>query len=52
VFGGQGEQVLTINAKTGMPIKSVQPAHGSVRASVDTFRVLRLKLADIKAARF
>jgi hypothetical protein len=52
VFGGQGEQVLTINAKTGMPIKSVQPAYGNVKSSVDVFRVLRLTLADIQAARF
>ncbi|HTR92064.1 MAG TPA: hypothetical protein VMI73_10010 [Trebonia sp.] len=49
---GQGEQVLTISAKTGMPIKSVQPAHGRVRGSADTYRVLRPTLADIEAGKF
>ncbi|HXT91643.1 MAG TPA: hypothetical protein VN714_20600 [Trebonia sp.] len=52
VFGGQGEQVLTINAKTGMPIKSVEPANGNVPSSTDTFQVSRVTLADIKAGRF
>jgi hypothetical protein len=52
VFGGQGVQVLTINAKTGMPVKSVQPAHGNVRGSADTYRVLRPTLADVKAGKF
>jgi len=51
VFGGQGEQVLTVNARTGMPVKSVQPADGKVRGSVDTFRVLRVTLADAEAGK-
>jgi hypothetical protein len=52
VFGGHGEQVLTVNAKTGMPVKSVQPADGNLRGSVDTFRVLRVTLAEAEAGRF
>jgi hypothetical protein len=52
VFDGHGEQILTINAKTGMPIKSVQPAFDKVRGSVDTFRVLRPTLANIQAGKF
>jgi len=52
VFGGQGEQVLTINARTGMPIKSVQPAFGKVPSSADTYQVRRVTLNDVEAGRF
>jgi hypothetical protein len=52
VFGGLGEQVLTINARTGMPIKSVQPAFGKVPSSADTYQVRRVTLNDIDAGRF
>ena len=51
VFGGQGSEVLTINARTGMPIKAVMPAEGKVPLSVQTFRVLRVTLADIEAGK-
>jgi hypothetical protein len=51
LFGGT-EEVLTINAKTGMPVKSVVPGHGDVASSVDTYRVIRVTLADIKAGKF
>jgi hypothetical protein len=51
VFGGDGEQVLTINARTGMPISSVVTGQG-MPTSVETFRVSRVTLADIKAGKF
>jgi hypothetical protein len=51
VFGGDGEQVLTINARTGMPISSVVRGRG-MPTSVETFRVSRVTLADIKAGKF
>ena len=51
VFGGDGEQVLTIKARTGMPISSVVTGRG-MPTSVETFRVSRVTLADIKAGKF
>lgn len=51
VFGGDGEQVLMINARTGMPISSVVTGRG-MPTSVETFRVSRVTLADIKAGKF
>ena len=51
VFGGDGEQVLTINARTGMPISSVVTGRG-MPTSVETFRISRVTLADIKAGKF
>jgi hypothetical protein len=51
VFGGDDEQVLTINARTGMPISSVMRGRG-MPTSVETFRVSRVTLADIKAGKF
>jgi hypothetical protein len=52
LFGGGTDEVLTIDAKTGMPIKSVMYGHGDVPSSVDTYRVIRVTLADIKAGKF
>jgi hypothetical protein len=52
VFVGSGEQVLTVNARTGMPVKSVFPAQGKLPSSVDTFRVYRVTMANIRAGRF
>jgi hypothetical protein len=52
LFGGSGEEVLTVSARTGMPVKDVSPAYGNVPSSVQAFQVLRLKLADIKAGKF
>jgi hypothetical protein len=52
VFGGSGEQVLTVNAKTGMPVKSVFPAEGNVPLDVQTFQVSRVTLAGIETGRF
>lgn len=52
VFGDHAEQVLTINAQTGMPIKAMFPANGKVPASGQTFQVSRLTLADIEAGKF
>jgi hypothetical protein len=52
LFGGGTEQVLTISAKTGMPVKSVMTAEPNVPASVDTFKVLRVTLAQIEAGKF
>ena len=52
VFGGQGSQVLTIAAKTGIPLKSVVDAGPGVPTSVETYQVARVTLADIKAGKF
>jgi len=52
LFGGSGEDVLTVSATTGMPVKEMSPARGNVPSSVEAFQVLRLKLADIKAGKF
>jgi len=51
VFGGDGEQVLTVNARTGTPIRSVVTGRG-MPTSVETFQVSRVTLADIKAGKF
>jgi hypothetical protein len=52
LFGGGTDEVLTINATTGMPVKSVMQGHGDVPSSVDTYRVIRVTLAAIKAGKF
>jgi hypothetical protein len=52
LFRGETNEVLTINAKTGMPVKSVMQGHGDVASSVDTYQVIRVTLADIKAGKF
>jgi len=53
VFGGAGKQVLVINGKTGMPIKSWVGGLGpKVPPSVDTYKVLRVTMADIEAGKF
>ena len=52
LFGGGAEQVLTINAQTGMPIRSVFPAEGGVPSSVQTFQVSRVTMADIESGKF
>ena len=52
VFGGSGKQVLTINAKTGLPVKSVVPAQGGVPSSVATYQVTRVTLAAVQAGKF
>ncbi|MGH3299103.1 MAG: hypothetical protein ACRDP7_45675 [Trebonia sp.] len=46
-----GKQVLTINAKTGMPISSVVTLP-QVATSVETYQVSRVTLAGIKAGKF
>jgi hypothetical protein len=52
VFGGGASEVLTINGRTGMPVKAVMPADGNVPSSVQTFQVSRVTLAGIEAGRF
>jgi hypothetical protein len=51
VFGGDGEEVLTVNATTGLPVSIVSTASG-VPAAVETYQVSRVTLADIEAGRF
>jgi hypothetical protein len=49
LFGaGSSPQVLTVNARTGVPIKSVWAAKGTQPSSVTTFRVSRVTLKDGK----
>jgi hypothetical protein len=52
VFGGASSEVLTINARTGMPVKAEMPAEGNVPSSVQIFQVSRVTLAGIEAGRF
>jgi hypothetical protein len=52
VFGGAAEEVLTISAQTGMPIKAEFPAQGNVPSDVQTFQVLRVTMANIEAGKF
>ena len=51
VFGGDGEQVLTISARTGIPVSSVVTGRG-MRTSVETFQISRVTLAGIEAGKF
>jgi hypothetical protein len=51
VFGGSGKEVLTVNAATGLPVKSVSTTPG-VPAGVETYRVSRVTLAGIEAGKF
>ena len=59
LFGGDGEQVLTINATTGLPISSVmklapgqKPSSDTIPPSVETYQSSRVTLANIEAGRF
>jgi hypothetical protein len=52
VFGGSGSEILTINAKTGMPIKAVFPSFQNVPTSVQTFQVSRVTLAQVESGKF
>jgi hypothetical protein len=51
VFGGAGNEVLTVNATTGLPVSSVSTTPG-VPAGVETYRVSRVTLASIEAGKF
>lgn len=53
VFVGQGKQVLSVSARTGMPIRSWMGDLGpTVPPSVDTYKVIRVTMAGIEAGRF
>jgi len=52
IGGGNPAQVVTINARTGMPISSVDGTPGQKLYSSDTFKVSRVTLADVRAGRF
>jgi hypothetical protein len=51
VFGGDGNEVLTVNATTGLPVSSVSTTPG-VPAGVETYQVSRVTLASIEAGKF
>ena len=51
LFGGGGDQVLTVNAKTGIPVSSVESG-GGVPTAVQTDQVSRVTLADVRAGKF
>jgi hypothetical protein len=51
VFGGAGNEVLRVNARTGLPLSSVSTTPG-VAAGVETYRVSRVTLAGIEAGKF
>jgi Sigma-70, region 4 len=51
LFGGGSDQVLTVNARTGIPISSVESG-GGLPTAVETDQVSRVTLADIEAGEF
>jgi hypothetical protein len=51
VFGGVGDEVLTVNATTGLPVSIVSTTPGGP-AAVETFQISRVTLANIKAGKF
>jgi len=51
VFGGSGQEVLTVNAMTGLPVSSVSTTPGGP-TGVETYQVSRVTLADIEAGTF
>jgi hypothetical protein len=51
LFGGGSDQVLTVNARTGMPVSSVESG-GGLPTAVETDQVSRVTLAGIKAGKF
>jgi hypothetical protein len=51
VFGGVGDEVLTVNATTGLPVSIVSTTPG-MSAAVETFQISRVTLANIKAGKF
>jgi hypothetical protein len=51
VFGGDGDEVLTVNATTGLPVSTVSTTPG-VPTATETYQVSRVTLANIKAGRF
>jgi hypothetical protein len=52
LFDGTGDQVLTIDASTGIPISSESGVPGQAPTSTTTFRVSRVTLADVAAGKF
>lgn len=52
IGSSDGEQVLTINARNGVPISSATNDRELKTSFVQTFQVSRVKVADIKAGRF
>jgi hypothetical protein len=52
LFGaGSGDQVLTVNARTGIPVSSVESG-GGLPTAVETDQVSRVTVADIEAGKF
>jgi hypothetical protein len=56
LFEGDGEHILTINADTGLPIRSeIKPAPGQkdpLPPSIETYKSSRVTVADIVAGKF
>ena len=51
LFAGDGSEVLTINAKTGMPVSYASRLPG-IKPVMDTFQVSRVTMADVEAGKF
>jgi hypothetical protein len=51
VFGGDGNEVLTVNASTGLPVSTVSTSTG-VPTATETYQVSRVTLANIEAGKF
>jgi hypothetical protein len=51
VFGPGSEEVLIVNATTGLPVSLVSTTPG-VSAATETFQVSRVTLAEIEAGKF
>jgi hypothetical protein len=51
LFGGGTDQVLTVDARTGIPVSSVESG-GGLPTAVETDQVSRVTVADIEAGKF
>jgi hypothetical protein len=51
VFGGDGKEVLTVNATTGLPVSIVSTATG-VPPAEEFYQISRVTLANIMAGKF
>jgi hypothetical protein len=52
LFGGLTNQVLTIDAKTGIPISTTSTAPGGQQDALVTYQISRVTVADIAAGKF
>lgn len=52
VFGGSAPEMLTIDARTGSPVRFSAAAGGGMQAAAATYRVSRVTLSDVAKGKF